>query len=83
MEKSMVAKTINLQNVCMVERIGPNYSDFHFKLKFWGETPGGKDMHVIIDFPAWGVEHLAGKLHEIQKEHERLVANSRQVLQGR
>jgi hypothetical protein len=65
----------------MIERIGPDYGNFHFKLKFWGITPDGNDLNIIIDFPAWGVEHLAQKLHEVQKEHERLLAVCRHMLE--
>lgn len=77
----MSRKTVNLTKVFMTERIGPSYSDFHFKLKFMGQTPGGKELDVIVEFPAWGVEYLSQKLHEVQKEHERLLHNSRRALE--
>ena len=77
----MSRRTINLVEVFDTERIGPNYSDFHFKLKFRGSTPGGKDLDVIVDFPAWGIEYIATKLHEALKEQERHLANSRAALE--
>ena len=76
-----MGRNINLTIVFGVERIGPNYSDFHFRLKMMGQTPGGKDLHVTVEFPAWGVEHLAMRLHEVLKEQERYLKNNRDMLE--
>jgi hypothetical protein len=76
-------KTVNLRKIFMAELIGPDYSDLHFKIKFYGETPGGKRMDVIIDFPAWGTEHVGAKLHEAQRKQESFLANNRRVLEGK
>ena len=77
----MNRKTVNLVDVFDTERIGPNYSDFHFKFKFRGSTPGGKDLDVVVDFPAWGIEYLGQKLHEVLKEQERHLRNNRMALE--
>ena len=78
----MKRPTVNLRDVFMVERIGPNHSEHHFNLKFYGKTPGGRDLEVIVDFPAWGVQELANKLWEVQKEHERQTGHGREALKG-
>ncbi len=75
--------TLNLEDVYMIERIGPSFSDFHFKIKFYGSTPRGKRLEVIVELPAWGVQELAPRLYEVQKEFERLVSNSREALEGK
>lgn len=80
----MADRKVNLVDVNIVDRIGPNYSDLGFKLKFWGKTPGGKDLQVVIDLTSgWGVSEVAMRLHEVQKEHERMISSSRQILEGK
>jgi len=77
----MSRKTVNLVKVFDTELIGPNWDDFHFKLKFHGSTPGGQDLDVIIDFAAWAPEYLGEKLHKVLKEQERFLTNSRMGLE--
>jgi hypothetical protein len=76
----MSRNTVNLVRVFDAEVIGPDYTNFHFKFHFRGETPGGKDLDVIVEFPAYFVEALGTKLHHVLKEQERHLANSRRAL---
>ncbi len=78
----MNRKNINVCDVFNIERIGPNYSDHGFSLKFMGKTPGGNELDVTVKLPAWGVEYIAHKLHEVLKQQAKFIAESRQALRG-
>ena len=76
----MKRPTVNMIDVFNIDKPNVTYGSFHFSLRFMGQTPGGKDLDVVIDFPAWGVQYLGEKLHEVLKEQERLLSLSRAAL---
>ena len=73
---------INLKNLSWVELDGPNWATYGFGLTFHGQTPTGKELSVRVEFPPYGVDELAPKLHEALQKQEKFLANSRTALKG-
>jgi hypothetical protein len=76
----MKRKTLNLVEVFNIDKAIVSHGTFHFSMRFMGETPGGKELDVVIDFPAWGVQYIGEKLHEVLKKQEHLLSLSRSAL---
>ncbi len=75
--------TVNLVDVFHIERRGPIYGDRSVILDFYGKTPGDKDLKMSILLPDYGIDTLAGILHGAIKDYERLLAITKESLQGR
>jgi hypothetical protein len=75
-------RTINLVEVFDCELIGPSYVDHTFKLKFSGDTPGGKPLDVCLEFPAYFVAALARKLYAVVNKQQEYVDGNVRALKG-
>ena len=78
-----MSKTVNLKGFAYIELLDLSSDDMHPKLKFYGASPGGKNLAIIVDLPAWGIGHLADILREALKKQEQFVAENRASLEGR